>query len=105
VTNGAIKQGGLAAQQADAAAAAIAAEAGAPVDPAPATRVLRAQLVTAGRPLWLRGWPGTDSPGHVSSTPLWQPAGKLAGRFLAGFIATGEPDRELEDLDVAAGVA
>lgn len=105
VTNGAIKQGGLATQQADAAAAAIAADAGASVEPAPATRVLRAQLVTAERPLWLRGWLGSGHPGQVSSKPLWQPAGKLAGRFLAGFIATGEPDHELEDLHVPAGVA
>ena len=52
---GPIKQGGLAAQQADAAAEAIAAEAGAPVMPRPCRRVLRAGVVLTGeRPLYLR---------------------------------------------------
>jgi sulfide:quinone oxidoreductase len=98
VTTAPIKQGGLAAQQADAAAATIAAEAGAPVEPAPATRVLRAELVTAERPLYLRAWPATDRTGQVSSSPLWDPPGKIAGRFLAAFIASGDPERELVDL-------
>jgi sulfide:quinone oxidoreductase len=100
-----IKQGGLAAQQADAVAAAIAVEAGAAVESAPATRVLRAELVTADRPLFLRGWPGTGSPGQVSAEPLWEPRGKLAGRYLAGFLAEGTPDHELVDLRLPAPAA
>jgi sulfide:quinone oxidoreductase len=105
VTTGPIKQGGLAAQQADAAAATIAAEAGAPVEPAPATRVLRAELWTAEQPLYLRAWPGTDRADQVSAAPLWDPPGKLAGRFLAGFLAYGDPARELVDLHLPVASA
>jgi sulfide:quinone oxidoreductase len=105
VTAAEIKQGGLGAQQADAAAASIASEAGAPVEPAPATRVLRAELMTADRPLYLRAWPGTARPGQVSTSPLWDPPGKIAGRLLAGFIASGDPERELVDLHLTAASA
>ena len=53
-TAGPIKQGGLATQQADAAAEAIAAEAGAPVTPRPCRRVLRGVVLTGEAPLFLR---------------------------------------------------
>jgi sulfide:quinone oxidoreductase len=56
-TAGPIKQGGLAAQQADAAAETIAAEAGAPVAPRPCRRVLRAVVLTGEAPLYLRPRP------------------------------------------------
>ena len=49
-----VKQGGLATQQADAAAEAIAAEAGAPIDPRPCRRVLRGVVLTGEEPLFLR---------------------------------------------------
>jgi sulfide:quinone oxidoreductase len=48
-----IKQGGLATQQADAAAESIAAESGAPVAPRPYRRVLRGVVLTGVRPLFL----------------------------------------------------
>ena len=54
VTVGAIKQGGLAAQQADAAAEAIAAEAGVDLDPRPYRPVLRGLLLTGDAPLYMR---------------------------------------------------
>jgi sulfide:quinone oxidoreductase len=76
-TAGAVKQGGLAAQQADAAAEAIAAEAGAPVTPRPFTRILRARLLTPDGPLELCR--DLDAPAH-----------KLAGRHLSPFLATKE---------------
>jgi len=76
-TNEPVKQGGLAAQQADAAAEAIAAEAGAPVTPRPFTRILRAQLLTADGPLELCR--DLDAPAH-----------KLAGRHLTAFLTTKE---------------
>jgi sulfide:quinone oxidoreductase len=76
-TSGHIKQGGLAAQQADAAAEAIAAEAGAPVTPRPFTRILRARLLTRDGPLELCR--DLDAPAH-----------KLAGRHLSRFLATKE---------------
>ena len=63
-----IKQGGIAAQQADAAAEAIAAATGAPIEPEPFDPVLRGFLVTGEAPV------------------LWRP-GKIVGRYLAPFLA------------------
>ena len=54
VTVGAIKQGGLAAQQADAAAEAISAEAGVDLEPRPYRPVLRGLLLTGDAPLYMR---------------------------------------------------
>jgi sulfide:quinone oxidoreductase len=90
-----VKQGGLAAQQADAAAATIAHELGAPVEPMPFVPVLRGLLLTVGAPLYLRAEldaGGARRPaearsrrlaGEVSSRALWWPPGKVAGRYLA----------------------
>ena len=92
-TVGRIKQGGLAAQQADAAAETIAADAGALVTARPCRRVLRGVLVTGEAPLYLRrdlDRAHPEVPGGVSRTPLWWPSGKLAGHYLAGFLAAGE---------------
>jgi sulfide:quinone oxidoreductase len=94
-----IKQGGLACQQADAAAQAIAAEAGAPVSPRPFRRVLRGVVLTGEAPLFLRRDLDDDSvvtrplrgaPPGVSRSQLWWPTGKIAGRYLTGFAAGGE---------------
>jgi sulfide:quinone oxidoreductase len=52
-----LKQGGLAAQQADAVAEAIAAELGAAITPKPFSPVLRGLLVTGGAPVYLRAEP------------------------------------------------
>jgi len=81
-----IKQGGLATQQADAIAEAIAARVGAPIAPAPFRPVLRGMLVTSERPQYLEA----DVAGggaHAAETPLWWPPTKVAGRFLAPFLA------------------
>ncbi len=84
-----IKQGGVAAQQADAAAEAIAADAGADLEPRPFRPVLRALLLTGGRPSFLRvelgGGHGETS--TASDEPLWWPPGKIVGRYLAPFLA------------------
>ncbi len=56
-----IKQGGIATQQADAAAEAIAAAAGCELEPAPFDPVLRGVLWTGGDPRYLYGRP---SGGH-----------------------------------------
>jgi sulfide:quinone oxidoreductase len=83
-----IKQGGIAAQQADAAAEAIAAAAGAGVEPKPFQPVLRAVLVTGDRPTYLqvelRGGHGEASKASVD--PLWWQPGKIIGRRLAPFL-------------------
>jgi sulfide:quinone oxidoreductase len=69
-----IKQGGLAAQQADAAAAAIAALAGVPVEPRPPDLLLRAALLTGSAPQFMRV---RLSEGETTSTAgpsvLWWP--------------------------------
>ena len=84
-----VKQGGLAAQQADAAAEAIASAAGADLDPQPFRPVLRGLLLTGGQPRYLRqelsGGAGDTS--DVSPDPLWWPPAKIVGRHLAPFLA------------------
>lgn len=80
------KQGGLATQQADAVAAAIAADAGADVDPAPYRPVLRGLLLTGFVPRYLR----TDlraGTSDVDTEALWWPPAKIVGRHLAPFLA------------------
>ena len=80
-----VKQGGLAAQQADGAAAAVAALAGVGDTPEPERPEIHGMLLTGGRPLWLAahltGGRGLDS--RASDEPLWTPAGKLNARYLA----------------------
>jgi sulfide:quinone oxidoreductase len=87
-----VKQGGLACQQADAAAEAIAASAGADVEPTPFTPVLRGKLLTGARPLYMRndisGTAGDDS--ASSGHALWWPPGKVAGAYLAPYLAARE---------------
>ncbi|HEX5621170.1 MAG TPA: FAD-dependent oxidoreductase [Solirubrobacteraceae bacterium] len=98
-----VKQGGLATQQADAAAATIAHELGALVEPRPFVPVLRGLLLTGGAPLYLRAeLDATGAPraervrarrlaGEVSSRALWWPPGKIAGRYLAPYLSTARP--------------
>ena len=79
-----IKQGGLAAEQADAVAQSIAAWAGVPLEAEPFRPVLRGQLLTGAAPLFLRAdlAGGRGQTSEVSSTPLWWPPTKLAGKHL-----------------------
>ena len=98
-----VKQGGLAAQQADAAAAAIAQELGAAVGPRPFAPVLRGLLLTGGAPLYLRAELDAEGgrrsgaarrprlTGEISSRALWWPPGKVAGRYLAPYLSTARP--------------
>jgi len=84
-----IKQGGLAAQQADAVASAIAERAGAPVKPTPFDPVLRGVLLTGSQPEYLRAELGG---GHMyasiaANAPLWWPPAKIAARYLAPYLA------------------
>ena len=82
-----IKQGGLATQQADAIAEAIAARAGAPLEPAPFRPVLRGMLVTSEQPQYLEADVGGQGGSRAAETPLWWPPLKVAGRHLAPFLA------------------
>jgi sulfide:quinone oxidoreductase len=88
VANFPLKQGGLAAQQADVAARDIAARAGAPVE-APAFRpVLRAKLLTGDRPRFMRSEiAGGAGEGTVSLESLWWPPAKTFGRYLAPWLS------------------
>jgi sulfide:quinone oxidoreductase len=85
-----IKQGGLAAQQADAVAEAIAASLGAAIDPRPFRPVLRGVLLTGGSARFLRadisGEAGDDS--TIAREALWWPPNKLCGRYLAPYLST-----------------
>jgi sulfide:quinone oxidoreductase len=80
-----VKQGGLATQQADVAAAAIAADAGAPVARESFRPVLRGLLLTGGGVRWLRR--DADGSSEISTDPLWWPPSKIAGRHLAPYLA------------------
>ncbi|HET7758633.1 MAG TPA: FAD-dependent oxidoreductase [Gaiellaceae bacterium] len=81
-----LKQGGIAAQQADAAAESIAARAGAQIEPEPFRPVLRGLLLTGMVPRFLRAEPGTPA-SAVDTEPLWWPPAKIVGRHLAPFLA------------------
>ena len=84
-----VKQGGLAAQQADAAAEAIAALAGADVTPQPFRPVLRGVLLTGRGRQWIRREVGpSDEEGRAERRALWWPPTKIAGRYLAPYLAS-----------------
>jgi sulfide:quinone oxidoreductase len=88
VTTFPIKQGGLAAQQADVVAESIAANAGADVTPRQFEPVLRG-LVLSSSPLFLRAELG-EGRGDVSTAAtdaLWWPAAKIASRYLSPYLA------------------
>ena len=92
-----VKQGGLATQQADVVAETIALEAGVPVQATPLDPVLRALLLTGDRPAYVRAALGGHhgDPGVVDWEPLWWPPAKVAGFYLASFLA--------ENLELADG--
>jgi sulfide:quinone oxidoreductase len=91
VTSFPLRQGGLATQQADAVAEAIAAALGLHDDPAPFSPVLRGRLLTSGAPLYLQSRPSGQS--LASTRALWSPPEKIAGRYLAPYLATARPTR------------
>jgi len=83
-----VKFGGLAAAQADAAAQAIAALAGADVTPEPFRPVLRGRLLTGRSERFLHHVAGGGGgEGTVADHALWWPPGKVAGRRLAPYLA------------------
>jgi hypothetical protein len=85
-TNFPIKQGGLAAQQADAVSEHVAARHGARLDPPPFRPVLRGLLFAGGPDRYLRA--DDDA---VAAQPLWWPPTKIAGRYLAPYLYEREP--------------
>jgi sulfide:quinone oxidoreductase len=88
VTSFPVKQGGIATQQADAAAELIAASAGADISPRPFRPVLRGLLLTGREPRYLRhDVTGSGGVSSASPDPLWWPPSKIVGRYLAPFLA------------------
>ncbi|UGS34504.1 hypothetical protein DSM104329_00882 [Capillimicrobium parvum] len=100
VTARPLKQGGLAAQQGDAVAQAIAAEMGVLEQPRPYRPVIRGLLLVGGPPLYLRAalrehdattlepLPGAS---RASREALWWPPAKVAAGYLAPYFSTASP--------------
>ena len=82
-----VKQGGLAAQQADAVAEAIAARLGAAIDPQPFRPVLRGLLMTGATAQYL-GVGAGESRG--ARPALWSPQSKIFGRYLLPYLGGEE---------------
>jgi sulfide:quinone oxidoreductase len=107
-----IKQGGLAAQQADAAAQSIAAAAGVAIEPEPFHPVLRGVLLTGRGEHWIRRDVGGGAgEGEAKRHALWWPPTKVAGRYLAPYLAgldepvidgPQRPEGQLVDFNPAA---
>lgn len=90
VTSFPVKQGGLATQQADVAAEAIASRLGADIRPAEFDPILRGVLWTGSEPRYLQGWleGGHGETSTMSNESPWGEApGKIVGRYLTGFLA------------------
>jgi sulfide:quinone oxidoreductase len=91
-----VKQGGLAAQQADAVAEVIAAAAGVDIEPKPFRPMLRGVLLAGRKPRFMRadisGGGGDDS--TVSRAPMWAPANKVYGRYLSPYLSRQVGDAE-----------
>jgi sulfide:quinone oxidoreductase len=92
-----IKQGGIATQQADAAAAQIAAGAGADLEPQPFHPVLRGQLITGGESLHMRHeLTGGAGEGEAGLDYLWWPPHKVGGRYLGPWLGVSGPHAEFD---------
>jgi sulfide:quinone oxidoreductase len=87
MTSRPLKQGGLAAQQADVAAAGIAARlAGRDVRLRPFQPRLRGMLLTGEDPLFLERRPHAPPSSAASPDFLWWPVQKIAGRHLGPYL-------------------
>jgi sulfide:quinone oxidoreductase len=89
VTSQPIKQGGIAAQQAEVVAHVLAKSAGAPIDdPQPHRPALRGLLLTGDAPRYLTSEPagGRGAAASISTEPLWWPGGKIAAPHLGAYL-------------------
>ena len=89
VANFPVKHGGLAAQQADAAAEAMLAELGLPIVPRPFDPVVQGVLFTDDEPAYLQARLTQDAgpPSDPRAYSLWWPPSKIAGRYLSPYLA------------------
>lgn len=108
-----VKQGGLAAQQADAAARSIARVAGADVEEEPFHPVLRGVILTGRGERWVRYDKGDNPEGETERRALFWPPTKVAGKYLSPFLYaldTAEPGQDAApsgapiDLDLATAL-
>jgi sulfide:quinone oxidoreductase len=85
-----VKQGGISAQQADAAAESIAALAGATIEPSEFHPVIHGVLIGGPKPLYMRAHitGGNGSSSEVSEDPAWSPRTKIAAKYLSPFLSS-----------------
>ena len=82
-----LRQGGLAAQQADVAVADIAAQiAGSHVEVHPYQPKLQGMLLTGAEPLYLQHDPHAPVSSEASTQPLWSPRQKVVGAHLGPYL-------------------
>ncbi|MGZ4173441.1 MAG: FAD-dependent oxidoreductase [Solirubrobacteraceae bacterium] len=88
VTDFAVKQGGIAAQQADTAAQAIAALAGAAIEPQPFHPVVYGMLLTGAAPRYLKAeiTGGHGAASEITDQPTWSPPTKIVAKYLAPYL-------------------
>lgn len=86
MTSRPLKQGGLAAQQADVAAAGIAAAAGAAVKPQPYRPILQGVLMTGAGSSLLERRPEAGQASHATVQEDWEPARKVLGAHVAPYL-------------------
>lgn len=82
----AVKQGGLACQQADAVATCIASRVGAHVSPSPYVPELRGRLLTGHGDRFLRRGAGGTGRSEADDRPLWWPPSKVSGHYLSPYL-------------------
>ena len=97
-TDGAIKQGGMAAQQADRAVATMLAEHDVDV-PAPADPPSLNALLITGTGTWYMRRRADSSHGEISARPLWSPPSKIVGRHLSPFLDALTPSEIMPNLE------
>jgi sulfide:quinone oxidoreductase len=101
-----VKFGGLAAEQADAVAADIAADAGGPVERKPFRPVLRGRLLTSSGSRYMRyDAAGGDGEGEATTHTLWWPPGKINGRYLTPWLAALDEETVADHLPHSGGLA
>ena len=109
-----VKQGGLASQQADAAAESIAAHGWRRCEPRLYRPVLRGMMLTGRGKAWMRHQPAGGGEGTAVRRALWWPPTKIAGRYLSPYLAARhgirrrrrwtQPDGQPVELDLERDV-
>ncbi len=101
ITSFPVKQGGLAAQQADAVVESIAARAGVAIEPEPFKPVLRGMLLTGHARRFLRSGiaGGQNEASQSAEVPLWWPVTKVVGRHISSYLVQrcGQPPQDAPD--------